>query len=645
MMKREKRLFSFLFVCLLLITLKQNSCEAGCAKLRCLSIRALQNELNAVRPGENPSPDILRFAEMTFIKGYVTDTDNRDLIIIGNREPDLPPVDLENFVVALRSAWNYYEPYGNPICSIDPDPAIIQKLLKTGNSILSSETPEQAEVRLNEWHRVCGSPQNVRVSGIPFYSQFASIMVKADYDMKKIVDGSDTLEIPNLQSLSDMALEKIREDFSPGKPLPFSLSMNRFWFYPGENSYDEDEGVVLIRNCPVTLLTEEAYGNMEFGTGKQNPLAQKFAENFTACYDEVAKKRAIYSQLQNLFRFVALAKIIKYKSSDSEAGLNLSYLLENYSVKKNDVANQLPGRSNVKRLRLEGDLWEAYFWLPSCGGVDMDIPVKRELFKKGIRKGLSFLKWGIIRSKPSPDAIYWDYSYSFDNYIDEFGEDEVLKRINTSNKTCQVYTIDYTPSGFIARNGEMNLPYEHDEEAAFLNAISKNLQGTGNKTVYLYTKNFPNTLKTDVFKKMIEIQQASRNTNFTFKIIDDMHQLQDYFLSKFESIESESAENVNEKGMVTLKVILRHGAELARIAIRVIAKTIELANEFVTHLKTRLNLKDAVTKTLADMVNEVYLDMKIKYNLQENELIIEIEDECEGINFSVLKIKLMKDKA
>ena len=42
-------------------------------------------------------------------------------------------------------------------------------------------------------------------------------MVEADYYMKKLVDGSDTLNVDGFKSLTDMALDVIREDIIKGQ--------------------------------------------------------------------------------------------------------------------------------------------------------------------------------------------------------------------------------------------------------------------------------------------------------------------------------------------------------------------------------------------------------------------------------------------
>jgi len=316
---------------------------------------------------------------------------------------------------AVLKGNTYY--YSNPGCSIDPDRQVIQNLEKVGQQILGRTNSEQVERCIDEWYRICQSPQRVRVLGIPFDTRFAQAMVKADYDMKRIVDGYDSLNIPGLISLTDITIEKVKSDIIQGRQvsIPYS-SMNRFWFYPGENSYKEDKGVVIIEKFGVVLRSEEEYltkkGEIK-GAGRPEPLANEFTEGFTKKYAEVAKTMPIFAELENLFRFVVLAKIMKFRSSHTEAKFDLTYLLNTFQVPKISVSKQLPGRSHVKRFEHRQDFTGGYqitqLWLPTCGGVDINISVSQSNFVDDTTGRLSALRATVLKARPSPDALFWDF--------------------------------------------------------------------------------------------------------------------------------------------------------------------------------------------------------------------------------------------
>ncbi|TSA10228.1 MAG: DUF1598 domain-containing protein [Deltaproteobacteria bacterium] len=385
------------------------------------SLKVLQQRLKA-SPETLRKGEVMHLAGVTKINGYVIDEANHDLILFGEVNPNWPPLYLDDFVVALRNAWlkyatlkgnTYY--YSDPGCSIDPNPKVIHELEEIGNQINRRSSIQEINQEIQNWHRVCRSPQQVRVLGIPFNTRFAWVMVKADYDMKQLVDGSDVLDIPGFTSLTEMTMELSRNDVLAGRPISIPLrSMNRFWFHPEKNLYEEDQGVVVIKQSPVILLTEEEHLSKEgeiVGRGAPDPLAHRFAQNFSSQYNHVAQQRPIYSELENLFRFVALARIMKFKSADKEAGLNLSNLLNQYQVQPASVSPQLAGRSNVKEFQHRRDFAGGYqiarLWLPSCGGVGIEIKVSQSLFMKDRSGAITKLRAALLQARPSPEALFW----------------------------------------------------------------------------------------------------------------------------------------------------------------------------------------------------------------------------------------------
>ncbi len=404
---------------------KTEEIQASTVEGLAVSLRVLQQRLKVCLQEDSCSQAaLLQLAGLRRIIGYVVDEANHDLILVGEKDDSLPPLYLEDFIIALKNTWMQYAQlkgntyyYSNPGCSIDPDPRIINRLQTTGQHILGSSSQSDIERTIQQWHETCQSPQNVRVLGIPFDTRFAWVMVKADYDMKRLVDGSDSLGTSGFVSLTDMTLETAKKDIVQGRSISIPLSsMNRFWFYPGENRYLEDQGVITIEQSPVVLLTEEEYLGKKgkiVGKGHADQLAQEFVEDFTANYAELAKQRPIYTELENLFRFVALAKIMKYKDAVSDAGIDLDYLLESVQIHQTRVARQLPGRSNVKGFEHKQEFANGYrinrLWLPSCGGVGIEITFSQRNFLKDTSGRLAELKAMVLKARPTPDALVWGY--------------------------------------------------------------------------------------------------------------------------------------------------------------------------------------------------------------------------------------------
>ncbi len=403
---------------------KTSSRPEGISKGRALSLRVLQEKAKECMATGTCPQDILQLYGIKRIMGYVIDEKNRDIIVIGKIDDAAPPLYLEDLVIALRNTWMKYAElkgntyyYTNPGCSIDPDPRVLHELQQRTDQIFNNSDPKRVQKDLSQWHNVCRQPQQVRVLGIPYDSRFGKIMVEADYYMKRLVDGSVTLDIDGFESLTDMTLNIAQQDIENNRPISVPLiSLNRFWFYPGENSFLEDKGVIYIKRSDVQLLNEEEFltkGGTVAGTGRPNPLADKFTHGFSARYAEIAKKEPIFAELEGLFRFVALTRIMKHKDASSEAGLSLDYLLNQHPVNNTLVSHTLPGISNVRGIKHRSETQrgysELYLWLPSCGGVSIDLDIKDRNIERDKDGGIAGIRETILNTRPSKDALYWDF--------------------------------------------------------------------------------------------------------------------------------------------------------------------------------------------------------------------------------------------
>lgn len=392
---------------------------------RAISLKVLQEKVKDCMTKGTCPEDILQLCNIRKITGYVTDEKNRDIILIGKIDDTMPPLYLEDFIIALRNTWMKYAElkgntyyYSNPGCSIDPNPMVLKTLEQVADQIFRSSNPERVQKNLTQWNNACNQSQQVRVLGIPYDTRFGKVMVDADYYMKRLVDGSVNLDIKGFTSLLDMTLNTVREDIERGNPISVPLSsLNRFWFYPGENSFFEDKGVVYIKKSDVMLLTEEQFltkkGEVS-GTGRPNLLAQKFAESFSAKYNEIAKRKSIYAELEGLFRFVAFTRIMKHKDAITESGINLDYFVDQYPIENTPVSRILSGISNIKEFthksETEGGYSVLYLWLPSCGGVSIDIDIKERNIVRDKTRTLIKLKETILKARPSINSLYWDFS-------------------------------------------------------------------------------------------------------------------------------------------------------------------------------------------------------------------------------------------
>lgn len=387
------------------------------SKCRAISLRVLQQ---VVRANERRD-DALRLCGITRITGYVVDRQNRDIVLVGEAQPAGRPLYLDDFVVALRNSWRvyaesrggvtYYSPAG---CSIDPRPKNVQEL-----KLLSDRLDQASEQRslTERWRAIGGRPQDVRVMGIPRLTRFSRVMVDADYLMKKLADGSVSAGVSGFDSHTHMRMALIQEQLASGKPALSlgGLQTDRFWFTSGKTCFVEDQGVVVLENCPVVLLTERELLRGEgklTGSGAPDPVAKRFADSFTNRYDEIAQQQPVYSDLEALFRFVALTRVMNSRRVEASSGLVLKYLLNDYLVTRADVPRELPGIASVQQVvcPAETSASGVSYWSLTCGGVSMDIEMKKSTVLRDSTGALEGLARRVIASRPGPGALHWDVS-------------------------------------------------------------------------------------------------------------------------------------------------------------------------------------------------------------------------------------------
>ena len=431
------------------------------------SLRESQRVLKKCMPDECPDK-LLHLDGMTRIVGFIVDSENKDIILIGEKHNNAPPLSLEDFVLALRKAWDLILIKENgeikidatPIgCSIDPTDETDKKWhefnkkynVRGPQNIYSIEQERRVHAefqkKADDWVDICQELQNVRVDGLYHNTRFSKIMVEADYYMKRLVDGSVKLEIDGFKNLME-----IRDEQATGSASK-KTSMNRFWFTPGENIYIEAENgnAVFLKKSPVTLLTEEEYldsKGVRKGKGKGEPAATKFAGIFTEKYDLIKKEKPIYEELEGLFRFVAVTKLMGEKRDNLQSIGMLDYFLYQYPIHSTAVWAKVPGIANVGP--------DIYHFFLSCGGVTTKMDLKLDPNKFGGQ--LAAARFSVLDARPRPESISWTYR-------DHLHESGILPIINILPKSSilpsqpipkKERTIRETPKAIIEALNEEN---------------------------------------------------------------------------------------------------------------------------------------------------------------------------------------------
>jgi hypothetical protein len=210
-----------------------------------------------------------------------------------------PVLRLEDFLVALRSVDNAREE--GITVSIDPTAEGRQRF----EQYMRKQTTFNPGV-LDGIAKALGQ-QQITITGVPDTSRFARILAASDYKMKRIAMGLEESPLAELPSfLTLMKKDRVKLD----------NMMPRWWmacnYEPLGKSAD---GLAWeIRGPGVKVMTEDEIigedGSVT-GTGKVNPVAQKWSTLMTEYYDELAAKEPVFGELRNLMDLCVVAALIK----------------------------------------------------------------------------------------------------------------------------------------------------------------------------------------------------------------------------------------------------------------------------------------------------------------------------------------------
>ena len=379
--------------------------ESPRAKATILSLRELAQNLDAA--------EAFHFRGITRIYGFLLAEDERgrDCLLIGRKEPNRPALRLDDFAVAYENVKRSPQ---RPACTIDPRQDVMRRANEIGRQIMGSRDMSYIEQRLSEFEKIARSDQDVRVFGIAPHTNYSRVMVDADYFLKNVCNGEENL--PGVTSLTDLVLAETKKQIvaSGGVSMPFAM-YNRFWFNAGEVEYQTSGDRYLLTKCQVRLSTEaEAVTptGTRTGSSKPDPYAKKFADNVTANYRQVAENKALYRQLENLYRHLALADLLRQDGIRPRCESVVEKLLSHVNVEKVAYRKTLPGKYALARLDgkipVSGGWMQYQLRLPSCGGVLIDIHIRPSNQRVDRSGRLAEIGDAILRSRPSPLAVVWE---------------------------------------------------------------------------------------------------------------------------------------------------------------------------------------------------------------------------------------------
>lgn len=299
---------------------------SSATELRMVSLRAIEAALADADEGtvDDLPPEIRYLAGIQRIQYVFVYPEQGDIVLAGPGEgwrvdasanvvgvtTGRPVVRLEDLLVAFRHVEDAGRGQGISV-SIDPNQERLVKL----QGFLSSVRAFDSSV-LKRAEEIAG-PQEISLTGVPTDTRFARVLAAADYRMKRIamhLEKSPVAKIPSFLTL----LKQSRTN-------PTSM-MPRWWmatdYEPIQKSSD---GLAFeIRGQGVKCMTENGF--LEAGgirhEGK-DPVAQKWADAFTANYEDLCTAEPIFCELRNLMDLSVVAALVKKEALLAEAGCEI----------------------------------------------------------------------------------------------------------------------------------------------------------------------------------------------------------------------------------------------------------------------------------------------------------------------------------
>ena len=226
-----------------------------------------------------------------------------------------PALRLDDLIIALRTV-----PSKSMIgCSIDPDQARLASFNDYLKQNSFAATPAVIAQRFREMTQVLGM-QTVSVFGVPSDSHFALALVEADYRMKLMSVGLESPQIPRFRSHLAMM----------GRG---GNTMQRWWFAPLYESIlaTEDGDAFQLVGQRLQLMTQSeqvsASGERSASAFKSVSV-EKFAQQFTERYEELAKATPIFAELQNLVDLAVVVALLEKERLPEQVDWRMSVFLD-----------------------------------------------------------------------------------------------------------------------------------------------------------------------------------------------------------------------------------------------------------------------------------------------------------------------------
>lgn len=321
---------------------------AKATQMRLISLKGIQQiALDAQKSGKQIPEDVYCLGGLTRIDYVMVYPERNDIVLAGPAEPwtvgpqgsivgkvsSNPVINLDDLATAFRYVDEARN--GGVSVSIDPTEQGYRQFNQTYSRLAGNINP----TTVAELARAFG-PQQVTLSGIPAQSNMARVILAADYRMK--LYGMNLAKPPVAGLPSYLEMLQNRSNAS-------SQLQSRFWMACDYDAitHSKDRLAWKISGQRIKTMTEseifDATGQRK-QTGKADPVAKKWADNFTKKLEQLSTKDPVFGELRNVMDLCLVAALIESQNLQSLASCDLSGLLganAKYQTVTLDVAKSL----------------------------------------------------------------------------------------------------------------------------------------------------------------------------------------------------------------------------------------------------------------------------------------------------------------
>lgn len=322
------------------------------SELRKVSLNRLEAAVaERIAAGEKPTDAMQYLAGLQRIQYVFAYPETGDIVVAGPAEgwaSDLsgrvrgitsgaPVIELQDLIIALRA----FPPAGGetPVisCSIDPTKEGLANMQQFLARLGARATPNQTAFIVDGLRKSLGL-QNVTITGIPADTNFAKVLVEADYRMKMIGIGIERTSVKNMKSYVDLA-----------SPTSVARNAMQRWFFVPDYEcvrVSEDKlAMELVGNSVKLVGADELVvaDGTRVDAGQVDKAGKLFTGGFTEKYPEISKAVPVYAQLRNLIDLSVAAAYIQRQEFYSKVSWSMDLFgkEEAFSVRTGKAPRQV----------------------------------------------------------------------------------------------------------------------------------------------------------------------------------------------------------------------------------------------------------------------------------------------------------------